>query len=389
MKGGNMRRTKRFGIHVTVFGGLILALALSEAAAYYSAHKEPDSGLFFKTYPHLVGTRLDGCDVCHIRSSALPPGQKSGTPVPVNSCDTCHTLTDYGRKSANTLTPYGADYLKHGRNAAALAAIEKLDSDGDGALNGAELAAMSNPGDRQSVPGQKNTAHVILSYDELIKKGVSVIEQALFVNVAKSRDGDSYADIRGFPLIEVLEAAGMSEKATSVDVISLDGYASTFSIDQLRWKYPQAAPVFGLGKETLGECGWVRYEAKNLKEGVPLPDAVILLSFEENGQSLAPASMDAEQRLTGRGPFRIAAPQMYNPGFPDISVNATEECVQKIPERYRYNRYYEKNADYCVKAVVAIRVNPLPPGETDIDWPQYAKKAIEGKSVVVFGALRR
>ena len=52
------------------------------------------------------------------------------------------------------------------------------------------------------------------------------------------------------------------------------------------------------------------------------------------------------------------------------------------------NPDFEKNSDYCVKAVVAIRVNPLPPGTMDIHWPEYAMKAIEGNSVVIFGALK-
>jgi hypothetical protein len=306
----------------------------------------------------------------------------------VSYCDTCHAATDYCRKPGNTLTAYGADYLRHGRSAAALDAIEKLDSDGDGVSNAAELAAAANPGDAQSVPGLRPATHVILSYDELVKKGVTVAKHALFINSAKSRDGDGYSDIRGFPLIEVLEVAGLSAEATGVDVISLDGYTATFSIDQLRRTYPQAAPVFGLGKETLGECGWVRYEAKNLKEGVPLPDARILLSFEENGRNYTPASIGGNGRLNGMGPFRLTAPLMKGPGVPDISSGAAEECVRKVPEKYRYHREYEKNADYCVKAAVAVRVNPLPPGEIDIDWPQYAKKAIEEKSVVIFGALR-
>ena len=383
-----MRQTGKTWIQIAAIGGLAFLLALSTAAAYYGTHKESDADLFFKTYPKLLGTRLEGCDVCHIRSIAPAPGQTDGKSVPVGSCDTCHALTDYGRKPANTLTPYGADYLRHGRNAAALAAIEKLDSDGDGVPNGVELAALTNPGDARSAPDMKPAAHVILSYDDLVKRGVAVTEHALFVNVAKSRDGDSYSDIRGFPLIKVLEAAGMSNEAASVDVISLDGYEASFSIDQLRRTYPQAAPVFGLDKETLGECGWVRYEAKNLKEGVPLPDAQILLAFEENGQSYPAASIDGDGRLSGRGPFRVTAPQMKNPGVPDMSVNATEECAKKVPEKYRYNRDYEKNADYCVKAAVVIRVNPLPPGEIDIDWPQYVKKAIEEKSVVIFGAIR-
>jgi hypothetical protein len=390
MKGDNMQQWGKYCVRIVLFGGMIFTLALASALAYFRGiHREPDSDLFFKTYPNLIGTRLDGCGVCHIRSIASAPGQPGGNAVSLSYCDTCHALTDYGRKPANTLTPYGRDYRDNGRNAAALAAIEKLDSDGDGISNGDELAAMSNPGDPQSVPGLRQAAHVLLSYDEMIKRGIAVREHALFVNSAKAREGDGYTDIRGFPLIEVLKAAGLSEEASSVDVISMDGYTATFSIDQLRRAYPQAAPVFGLGKDTLGECGWVRYDAKNLREGVPLPDAQILLSFEENGRNYDPAGFDGNGRLTGSGPFRVTAPLMEKPGVPDMSSNMAEECVQKVPEIYRYHREYEKNADYCVKAAVAIRVNPLPPGEIDIDWPQYAKKAIEEKSVVIFGALRR
>jgi hypothetical protein len=390
-QGSNMRRTAGKRIQIIVTGGLAFALALSSASAYFRAvHREPDSELFFKTYPQLVGTRLDGCDVCHRSSTALARGQESGKSVLVNSCDTCHALNQAGsiRKPGDILTPYGMDYLKHGRNAAALAAIEKLDSDGDGVLNGDELAALTNPGDARSVPGQKDAAHVILSYEKKKKKGVAVREYAFFINVSHSKEGDSYSDFRGFSLIELLEAAGISEEAASIDVISLDGYASTFSIDQLRRTYPQAVPVFGLGKETLGECGWVRYEAKNLKEGVRLPDAPILLTFEENGRNYPSASVNSQGRLNGTGPFRVVVPQMNNPGVPDMSSNAPEECVQKVPEKYRYHHDYEKNAGSSVGAVVAIRVNPLPPGEIDIHWPQYVKKAIEEKSVVVFGALR-
>ena len=384
-----MRLTVKTGIYSLLIGGLFFALAVSSASAYFKGvHREPDSSMFFKTYPNLIGTGLDGCGVCHIRSIAPEPEQAGGKATQLSYCDTCHALTDYGRKPANTLTAYGTDYRNYGRSASALTAIEKLDSDGDGISNIDEISARSNPGDARQLPGMRITSHVFLSYDELVKKGVKPVEHALFVNSAKSRDGDSYSDIRGFPLIDVLEAAGLSKEAVSVDVISLDGYITTFSIEQLRRTYPQAAPVFGMDAETLGKCGWVRYEAKNLKEGVPLPDARILLSFAENGVGYSPASIGDDGRLNGMGPFRVTAPLMKGPGVPDASSNAAEECVQKIPEKYRYHRDYEKNADYCIKATVAIRVNPLPSGETDIDWQQYAKKAIDEKGVVIFGALR-
>jgi hypothetical protein len=371
-------------------GGLVAVLALAAGAgiAAYRTHAEPDSALFFKTYPQVLGTRLDGCETCHVRIEAAPSGELNGKAVLLSTCDSCHRITDYGRKPGEMLTLYGRDYKKAGRNAGAFAAIAEMDSDRDGWSNSAEIDAKTNPGDPQSAPDKNPAPHAVISYEDLIAKKLPVFEQAIFVNVSKSKEGDSYSDLKGFRLIDVLEVAGMTDKAASVDVISLDGYMTTFSIGQLRRKYRQAAPVFGLGAETLGECGWVRYEAKNLKEGVPLPDANVLLTFEANGQKYKPAVINDQQRLQGSGPFRVVAPQMKNPGPPDNSSKAAEACIAKVPEKYRFSQDFEKNADYCVKAVVAIRVNPLPPGTMDIHWPEYAKKAIEGNAIVVFGALK-
>lgn len=369
-------------------GAVALVLAAVAAIGAYKTHTEEDSELFFKIYSHLTATRMDSCDVCHSRISAPPPGVVKGKSVLLSSCDSCHRVTDYGRKPGDTLNAYGRDYLKAGRNEGALAAIAKLDSDRDGSINSVELEAGTNPGDAASSPEKRVAPHVTVSLDELMRKKVPVLEQAIFVNVSKSREGDSYSDLRGFKLIDVLEAAGMSREAESVDVISLDGYVTTFSIEQLRRSYRQTPPVFGLGTDTLGECGWVRYDARNLKEGVPLPRADVLLTFEANGERYQPASINDQNRLVGSGPFRVVAPQMKNPGIPDMSSRASEACVAKIPEKFHFNRDYEKNSDYCVKAVVAIRVNPLPPGKMDIHWPQHAAKAIAEKSLVIFGAVK-
>jgi hypothetical protein len=384
----SMHCTLRNVLMVVVGSLAVLILAVIASLAAYKTHTESDSEFFFKTYPQVVGTRLDSCDACHIRVAALPPGQKSGKDVKLSTCDSCHRITDHGRKPGNTLTSYGLDYKKNGRSAAAFAAIANLDSDADGVSNGAEIEAKTNPGDPLSAPDKQLAPHIVLSYDDLVRKRIPVHEQAIFVNVTKSKDGDSYSDVRGFKLIDVLDAAGMAKEATSIDVISLDGYTTTFSVAQLRRAYPQAEPVFGLDKEILGECGWVRYEAKSLKPGVKLPDANVLLAFVENGKEYPPSTINDQQRLIGSGPFRVVAPQMINPGIPDISSRATDACIQKVPNQYHFNRDYEKNSDYCVKAVVAIRVNPMPTGMMDIHWPQHAKKSIEEKSILIFGGIK-
>lgn len=369
------------------FIAAIIGPATVAGISAYKTHSETDSGLFFSEYPHLAGTRMDGCQACHLGITAPPPGDSMGAAVPLSSCDSCHRITDYGRKPGNTLNAYGIDYFKTGRNASAFSAIAGMDSDGDGWTNAEELAARTNPGDPAGTQDRKPAPHIVVSFDDLVKKAVPIRQQTIFVNVSKSRDGDSYSSLRGFRLIDVLEAAGLSAQAAGVDVISLDGYMTTFSVNQLRRRYPQAPPVLGLGAETLGECGWVRYGAPGLKEGLPLPDADILLSFEANGERYAPASLNEQGRLKGSGPFRVVAPQMENPGIPDISSQATAACIAAVPEKFHYSRDYEKNSDYCVKAVVALRVHPMPPGTMDIHWPQFAEKAVAGNSIVIFGAI--
>jgi hypothetical protein len=63
------------------------------------------------------------------------------------TCLLCHA--SYG---GSELTPYGQDFQRYGATPAAFKAIERLDSDGDGALNLDEIAIRSNPGDARSTP---------------------------------------------------------------------------------------------------------------------------------------------------------------------------------------------------------------------------------------------
>ena len=69
-------------------------------------------------YPHIAGTRLDGCKLCH-----------------------------YSPSGGTMLNNYGLDWSWAGADMAAFAAIEGDDSDGDGLSNLAEITDLTYPGD--------------------------------------------------------------------------------------------------------------------------------------------------------------------------------------------------------------------------------------------------
>ncbi|MCX6902570.1 MAG: hypothetical protein NTW03_03660 [Verrucomicrobia bacterium] len=76
------------------------------------------------------------------------------------------------------------------------------------------------------------------------------------------------------------------------------------------------------------------------------------------------------------------------PGPPDLATNADAACIEKLPEIYRFNANYEKNSDYCAKAVAAICVNPLSPGTLDYNWRRDGGDFFSKGKIVVFGALK-
>jgi len=100
------------------------------------------------------------------------------------TCLLCHA--SYG---GSELTPYGQDFQRYGATPATFKAIERLDSDGDGALNLGEIAAKANPGDARSTPASpgswlKNIEESALPIEQLEKlfpgvKTFSALEGAL------------------------------------------------------------------------------------------------------------------------------------------------------------------------------------------------------------------
>jgi hypothetical protein len=73
-------------------------------------------------YPNIKGTRLNNCRLCHENDERF------------------------------ALNPYGRDYVRHDRD---FAAIEPLDSDGDGFSNIDEILALTFPGLAASHPNRQ------------------------------------------------------------------------------------------------------------------------------------------------------------------------------------------------------------------------------------------
>ncbi len=356
-------------------------------SAYVGHEGERDSKVLLSAYKAIKGTALDDCGACH-KSGKVPDPQKPGAKKDSNSCDYCHAIMMEAKKPAKlTLNRYGADFMAAGRNAAALRSIEKKDSDGDGYSNIAEIKALTQPGVPTDVPTEVPAPDITLSQNDLQKK-IKPVTRWVFLNSTKSRSGDTYSKWKGFRLSDVLAAAGASKKTVSVDIISIDGYMKTYPIGDLKKMYPQGAPAAGLGKDKLGDCGWVSYGPGVRLDGKPLPPAEILLAFEENGKALEPAAIDESSgRLEGDGPYRLITPQKKIVP-PDLPQFADAACPAKVPAKHRFHGDYDHNAGDAIRAVSAIRVNPMPKGTRDPDWRQNAQKRLKTQSIIVFGNIK-
>ena len=363
-----------------------MAPMLVAHAAFRGHATDTDYNALLSSDPSLKGTAVDSCSTCH-RVGSVPDPEKPGAMRHENYCEYCHSVYTYGKGDIRlTLNPFGVDYLAAGRGVGAIKAIAARDSDGDGAPNGAELAKSTNPGDPASNPSARIAPSRVVSLADMEKLAASVT-QVMLMNTPVNLSGDSYDSYRGYRVGELLSGVGISEEAESVDFISLDGFERTLTMDEVRGTWPQGAPVLGLGKADLGSCGWTQYNVKGLDPTRPLPDAGILLAFEEDGARIASATIDAKTgRIVGTGPLRLVAPQ-FHASPPDMLPTADKACLDSVDPKYHYHESYDHNGGKSAFSIVAVRINPLPAGTRDFDWQKAAGDSIAKEQIVFFGAL--
>ncbi len=364
----------------------VVAMLSPLHSAYKGHASDDDINAVLAVYPALRGTPADSCATCHTAGDVKDPAA-GGRLRHENHCGYCHALVNRDQRDPKeTLNRYGLDYLAGGRNEQAVRTLAAKDSDGDGVANQAELEKGTNPGDAASHPSMAvapSRSYTVAAIEAL----TPVLDLPVFINTTQNRKGDAYNDYRGNSLWATLQAVGVAANATAVDVLSADGYEYTFTTDELKRTWPQGIPAKGFGQQDLGTCGWVTYASNRLEAGTPLPNAPVMLVFEENGKPLQKAQLDqATGKLLGQGPARLVTPQfVISP--PDLPSPLDASCRAKVGPAYRFHEEYDHNGGKSVHGIVAVRILPLPKGTRDIDWQSAAGRRLDKEEIVFFGAL--
>jgi len=359
--------------------------------AYVGHEKDADMKAFIAAYPAAAGTRLDDCQTCHRGGPRGTDAEREFSP-----CSYCHLLeypnarykTGVPKSYAETLNPYGADFLKAGRNAAALAAIAAKDSDGDGAPNAAEIAALRYPGDPASRPGQPLAPVVTLGWDAVRK--LPSIKQFMLMNATKERT-DDYVTYAGVKIADLLQAAGVDlSGAAGITVFAPDGYSIDFGLDDIARPFPQGIYYDGPRAMKDPERAFVKYPATlpaGVRDGQTIPGAPwLILAYERDGQPLDGSYYEkGTGRLAGEGPFRLVKPQKdlggdpAKPGRPDRSQKA-----KAFGDGWDFSPAIEHNAGACVRGACVIRVNPMPSGFEEYDW-KNGWPLVRDRKIAIFG----
>jgi hypothetical protein len=367
---------KRSYLTLLLAGFTLTVLGVSLGLAAYSAHQnDKDVSAFLTVYPFAKGTKLDDCALCHSGSG------KTG------SCDYCHNVTGLDPSKPVPLNAYGQAYKGVSGD---LAAIENLDSDGDGVNNIDEIRALSFPGNAEDKPGLKPAPTVVMNFERMLE--LPSHSQLMLNNTTKEQK-DDYVRYIGAKIKDLLRSLRISREATQITVFAPDGFSKTFPIDAAD---PQIAPNFQydvMGPYPkgyyYGGLDFVNYAfdpGYPHENGYPIPDSLyMLLGYMREGDPLTKGRLvyDSSQNklvLDGEGPYRLIVPQKVA-GSPDRSKNAPPT------DKWDYNSNNDHNAGSSVRSVAAIRVDPLPVGTTDFNWYEGGWNLVDKGRVVIYGAI--
>jgi len=362
----------------------VLSLAALVAFAAYHHQGERDSANFTHVHPTKSGGKLDQCALCHSGGTL----EKNGTRVVLGSCQWCHFKYGYDQKGplSETLNSYGRDYLKAGRDRAAIAALAGVDSDNDGFCNQDEIAADRFPGNADDDP--KKIAAPTRVYTRAQLEAMPQHTQFLLQNAAKSED--AYAEFSGVTMETLLRDAGILDSATGITVFSPDGWSQYHPLRPI--DDPAMYPVYGAYPAAVYQyspqasfCNTSAPSCSGREPGSAIRvrgGLRMLLALKREGVPLVAAALSKDNKLDGEGPYRVIVPQKV-PSPPDRSSKSAE---QSGPWPYRSD--WDHNAGSSTRAATLVRVEPLPPGTTDIDIAEAGWKYIDEGKIVLYGAIR-
>lgn len=376
--------------------GLILFFgAAAVAYAAYSHKGEIDSANFLAAYPGAKGTKLDSCTTCHRGGSYVSQGKTTT----LGSCQWCHYTTSYGAVPTNfadTLNPYGQAYFINRRSAAAITAIQDLDSDGDGYPNKVEIAALRYPGDPSDDPTKVAAPSKVFTREQL--EAMPQHTQFLLMNASKSTD--YYAQYAGVPMENLLKPLVLPS-AKDVMVLSPDGFSQTHpfqydphpSLYNVYGLYPSANFYYDIQADvaTNPSTGWCDYSAPSVagrQNNDPIVNSAglkMILAIKRDGQYLDPGVLDSSNKLGGEGPYRVVPPQKV-PGFPDQRSTATN-AQDSNSWVWPYKPNGDHNAGFSARSTTMLKVEPLPQGTTDINFLEAGWDYIDEGKIVVYGAI--
>ncbi len=383
---------KKTGVLLIVAAAL---LAAGPALGAYHHMDEQDAPKFQQAYPHLVGTKLDDCALCHAGGEYE---KKPGKFVTVGSCQWCHMTYGYDGSGdvMETLNNYGSDYLSAGRSVSAFAAIESLDSDNDTYTNKQELDAIRYPGDAGDDPSLVPAPRIVYTLEEL--EAMESHTQFMLMNTSRGgTDGnDYYTEYTGVTMETLLDESGMRSKSESVTVYAPDGWAQTFDKEEggdnywVVGEYPQATYYYD-AEADAANGGWVDYSSpgcQGREDGQAISNENglrCLLAYKRDGAYLDPGFLTSENKLEGEGPYRVVPPQK-NPGPPDqLSTSENQSVVWPYDEDEDET---DHNAGNSPRTATAVRVDPLPEGTTDFNWYEGGWSYVDNNQVIVYGYIR-